>query len=45
VSHWIDVEGGSTETDLPNLGSQHVFILTESCFHCRSIFVLERRLQ
>jgi hypothetical protein len=26
------VEAGSVEVDLPNLGTQHVFILTELCF-------------
>mgnify|MGYP006972711577 CR=1 FL=1 len=34
----IDVEDGSVAVDLPNLGSQHVFILIELCFHCRGIF-------
>jgi hypothetical protein len=34
----IDVEDGSVVVDLPNLGAQHVFILTEFCFHCRGIF-------
>jgi hypothetical protein len=38
----IDVEDGSVVVDLPNLGTQHVIILTESCFHCRGIFVMER---
>ena len=37
----IDVEDGSVAVDLPNLGTQHVFILTESCFHCQGIFGLE----
>jgi hypothetical protein len=37
----IDVEDGSVVVDLPNLGTQHVFILIESCFHCRGIFGLE----
>jgi hypothetical protein len=37
----IDVEDGSIAVDLPNLGAQHVFILTELCFHCLSIFGLE----
>jgi hypothetical protein len=37
----IDVEDGSIGVDLPNLGAQHVFILTESCFHGRDIFGLE----
>jgi hypothetical protein len=37
----IDVEDGSVAVDLPNLCAQHVFILTESCFHCRGIFGLE----
>ena len=34
----IDVEDGSVVVDLPNLGAQHVFILTVLCFHCRGIF-------
>jgi hypothetical protein len=34
----IHGEDGSVVVDLPNLGGQHVFILTESCFHCRDIF-------
>ena len=34
----IDVEDGSVVVDLPNLGAQHVIILTESCFHCWGIF-------
>jgi hypothetical protein len=34
----IDVEDDSVVVDLPNLGAQHVFILMESCFHCRGIF-------
>ena len=37
----IDVEDGSVVVDLPNLGAQHVFILTESCFHCQGLFGLE----
>ena len=37
----VDVEDGGVEVDLPNLGAQHVFILTELCFHCPGIFVLE----
>ena len=36
-----DVEDGSVVVDLPNLGTQHVFILIESGFHCRGIFGLE----
>jgi hypothetical protein len=32
------VEDGSVAVDLPNLGTQHGFILTELCFHCRGIF-------
>ena len=31
----IDVEDGSVVVDLPNLGTQHVIILTVLCFHCR----------
>ena len=34
----IDVEDGSVVVDLPNLGTQHVIILTVLCFHCRGIF-------
>ena len=30
--------GSSVSVDLPNLGAQHVFILTDSCFHCWGIF-------
>ena len=37
----IDVEDGSVVVDLPNLGTQHLFILTESCFHCQGICRLE----
>ena len=37
----IDVEDGSVVVDLPNLGTQHVFILIELCFHCWGIFGLE----
>jgi hypothetical protein len=32
------VEDGSVVVGLPNLGAQHVFILTESCFQCQGIF-------
>jgi hypothetical protein len=32
------VEDGSVVADLPNLGAQHVIILTDSCFHCQGIF-------
>jgi hypothetical protein len=32
-----DVEDGRVAVDLPNLGTQHVFILIELCFHCQSI--------
>jgi hypothetical protein len=32
------VEDGSVAVDLPNLGAQHVVILTESCFHYWGIF-------
>jgi hypothetical protein len=35
----IDLEDGSVEVDLPNLGAQHVIILTKSCFHCQGIIV------
>ena len=37
----IDAEDGSIVVDLPNLGAQHVFILTGSCFYCWDIFGLE----
>ena len=37
----IDVEDGSVVVDLPNLGAQHVIILTVLCFHCQGIFGLE----
>ena len=33
----IDVEDGSVAVDLPNLGAQHVIILTVLCFHCWGI--------
>jgi hypothetical protein len=36
----IDEEDGSVVVDLPNLGTQLVFILIEFCFHCRGIFGL-----
>jgi hypothetical protein len=35
------VEDDSVAVDLPNLGAQHVIILTVLCFHCQGIF--ERR--
>jgi hypothetical protein len=38
----LDGEDGSVVVHLPNLGAQHVFILTESCFHYWGIFRLER---
>jgi hypothetical protein len=38
----IDVEYGGVVEDLPNLGAQHVFILTVLCFHCQGIFGLDR---
>ena len=31
----LDGEDGSVAVDLPNLGAQHVIILTELCCHCR----------
>jgi hypothetical protein len=34
----IDVEDGSVVVDLPNLGTQPVFILTVLCFPCQGIF-------
>ena len=38
----IDVEDGNIiAVDLPNLGTQHVIILTELCFYCRGTFGLE----
>jgi hypothetical protein len=36
-----DVEDGSVVLDLPKLSTQHVFLLTELCFHCQDIFGLE----
>jgi hypothetical protein len=42
LSGLIDGQGGSVAVDLSNLGSQHVFILIELCFHCQGIFGLER---
>ena len=38
---FIDVEDGSVAVALPNLGAQHVIILTELCFYCLGIFGLE----
>ena len=38
----IDVEDGSVAADLPNLGAQHVIILSLFCFHCQVITGLER---
>jgi hypothetical protein len=38
----IDVKNSSVVVDLPNLDTQHVFILIASCFHCQGIFWLER---
>jgi hypothetical protein len=37
----IDVGDDSVVVDLLNLGTQHVFILIELCFHCRGLFGLE----
>jgi hypothetical protein len=37
----IDVEDGRVVVDLPNLGAQHVLILTVLCFHCWGIIRLE----
>ena len=37
----IDGKNGSVVVDLPNLGVQLVFILTEMCFHCTGFFGLE----
>ena len=34
----IDVDDGSVALHLPNLGSQHVILLTELCFHCQGMF-------
>ena len=34
----IDGEDGSIAVDLPNLGTQHVIILTVLCFCCRAYF-------
>ena len=37
----IDVEDGRVAVEVPNLGTQHVIILTELCFHCQGICGLE----
>ena len=37
----VDGEDGSVVVDLPNLGTQLVFILIELCFHCPGNFGLE----
>ena len=37
----IDMEDGSVGVDLPNLGTQHAFILFGLCFHCPGLFELE----
>ena len=37
----IGREDGNIAVDLPNLGTQHVFILLVLCFHCQSIVGLE----
>jgi hypothetical protein len=34
-------EDGSVVVDLPNLGTQHGFILTKLCFRCPGLFGLE----
>jgi hypothetical protein len=36
------VEDGNISVDLPNLGTQNIFILIVLCFHCWSIIGLER---
>jgi hypothetical protein len=41
LNGFIDVEVGSVVGDLPNLGTQHVFMLTKLCFHSQAIFALE----
>jgi hypothetical protein len=38
----LDGEDGSVVVDLPNLGTQHVFILIVLYFHCQGIIGLER---
>ena len=38
----IDAEEGRVVVDLPNLGAQHIFILTLLYFHCWGIIGLER---
>jgi hypothetical protein len=35
------VQDGNVAVDLPNLGTQHAFILIELCFHCQDIFGLD----
>jgi hypothetical protein len=37
----LDVEDGSVVVYLPNLGTQHVFILIVLCFYCSGIFGME----
>ena len=37
----IDGGDGNVVVDLPNIGTQIVFILNELCFHCWDIFTLE----
>jgi hypothetical protein len=34
-------EDGTVVVDLPSLGTQHVFILIELCFHCQGLLGLE----
>jgi hypothetical protein len=41
VKDLIHVKDCSVMVDLHNLGTQHLFILTELYFHCRAIFGLE----
>ena len=36
-----DGEDGRVLVDLPNLGTEHVFILIELCFHCWGISELD----
>jgi hypothetical protein len=40
-----DVEDGSVTVDLPNLGAQRSFILTELCFHCPGLTWVGELLQ
>ena len=40
-----DREDGSGVVDLPNLGAQHVFMLTKLCFHCPGLEIYHNNQQ